>query len=151
MDKKNFKELFFRIAKKYDFVYNYGVLYFDKPKMILVLNLQKSNYSELYYCNIELGVRGWYNDEIKINKESFKSFSGPIRERAIGEFHHIFDLENDLTDTKREKLLIQFFEDRIAYLKTLMDDVNDLIKAKNERKIKIPEIGFNELLKLKEV
>lgn len=149
MDKKQFKELFYSTAKKYDFVYNYGNVYFDKPKMLLVLELQKSNYSELYYCNIKLGVRGWHSKQLVISKEVIKNPSGPFSERAKEEFYHAFDLENNLSDSKREILLNRFFTEQIAYLKSLMDNVNDLIDARESGKIYIHDVGFSELLKLK--
>ena len=58
METKEFKAMFGKIAKSNGFKFLYGGWYKESDDCIVVLELQRSNYSVLYYLNIKIYIRG---------------------------------------------------------------------------------------------
>jgi hypothetical protein len=112
MSNVEFKKMFGNLAKLHGFERAFGGWFRESDECILVLDLQRSNYSNLYYLNIKLYVRGMFTDEygeLKLDKGLVRSDVGHIFRREPKEFSTALDLENDLADTDREESLTKLF------------------------------------------
>jgi len=109
-----FKKMFGSVGKLHGFERLFGGWLRQSDECIVVLDLQRSNYSNLYYLNIKLYVRGIFASEygdVKLKKSMVKSDVGHIFRREPKEFSAAFDLENDLEEAERIDVLTKFFEE----------------------------------------
>ncbi len=116
------KKLFGKIAQDYGFERAYGGWFKESEECILVLDLQRSSYSNLYYLNIKILVQGafpeYYGGELRKSKELVKKYIGEVDRRAPSEFTAAFDLENLISDSKRKTIITELF---LSYLKTFAE------------------------------
>jgi hypothetical protein len=102
-DKKRFKDLFNEKAKHNGFFYAYGCWFKESNECILILELQKSNYSNLYYLNMKIFIQGANKRIYKINKDLIKNEIGHGFRRSDKEFDQYFNLDLDLEYHLREQ------------------------------------------------
>ena len=114
MDNKDFKKEFCTTAKKYGFRTAFGCCYKESSECLFVLELQKSNYSNLYYLNLKTYIQGVFGIRHTIHKDYLKKDMGDIFNRQPPEYSSIFDLEVDTPNEKRIKMLNAFFDDFIV-------------------------------------
>ena len=103
MDNKDFKKEFCTTAKKYGFRTAFGCCYKESSECLFVLELQKSNYSNLYYLNLKTYIQGVFGIRYTIHKDYLKKDMGDIFNRQPPEYSSIFDLEVDTPNEKRIK------------------------------------------------
>lgn len=111
MDKKEFKRQFGQIAISHGFDYLYSAWNKKSDKCMIILDLQKSNYSELYYLNIKVYIKGLFNEPYELSKSLIKHGVGDIFIRQPDEYSVAFDLESELSDVERIVLLEALFVD----------------------------------------
>jgi len=116
MDKVDFKGLFGNIAKQHGFERSFGGWFRDYSESIVVLDLQRSNYSNLYYLNIKIFIKGAFSDEyeereLKMHKRLVKTDGGHLFRREPKEFSPALNLENDLIENDRSDILSKLFTD----------------------------------------
>ena len=104
MDNKELKKVFCAIAKQYGFRTAFGCCYKESSECLLVLELQKSNYSNLFYLNLKTYIQGVFG----------KKYMGNVFNRPPSEYSSIFDLENNMSDEKRLRMLHAFFNEFIV-------------------------------------
>lgn len=84
METDDFKKIFGEIAKKNGFERAYEGWFKESPEVILVLDLQKSNFGNNYYLNVKLFVQGTFGNTYSKSKKLIKtdgaifSFDSPI-------------------------------------------------------------------------
>ena len=113
MDNKEFKKSFCAIAKQYSFKTAFGCCYKESSECLFVLELQKSNYSNLYYLNLKTYIKGVFGKEYVVHKDYLKKDMGNVFNRQPPQYSSIFDLEVEMSDEKRLELLNTFFYDFI--------------------------------------
>ena len=127
MEKSEFKKLFGSVAKQNGFVFQYGGWFKETPVCIVSLDLQRSNYSALYYLNIKIYIQGLLGNRYKISKELIKDI-GDVFRRHPPSYDEVFDLENEINEEKREFLLKSFFCD---FLSQMIHNLNNLDDVKS--------------------
>lgn len=114
MDNKELKKVFCAIAKQYGFRTAFGCCYKESSECLLVLELQKSNYSNLFYLNLKTYIQGVFGKKYTPCKECLKKYMGNVFNRPPSEYSSIFDLENNMSDEKRLRMLHAFFNEFIV-------------------------------------
>lgn len=112
MENKEFKKILSECAKKINFTFMHGGWFKESSECIIVLDLQRSNYSNYYYLNIKIYVQGAFGYFSK-SKELIKDV-GMISSIQPKKYDELFNLENDMLDEKRKCGLENFFQN---YLK----------------------------------
>jgi len=119
MNNKIFKKTFDQIATSYGLEKGDGGWYRENGETLITLNLQKSNYSNLYYLNVKTYIYGLLDLEYKPTKYWIVNHPGNVFIRQPNEYTQLFNLESDLSIQERESGLDSFFEDfLIPYIKT---------------------------------
>ena len=133
METKEFKAIFGKIAKDNGFKYLYGGWYKENEDCIIVLELQRSYYSRLYYLNIKIYIRGVFGEAENVNKYIIKNGMGHLFTRQPNEYSDCFDLETSLDDDVRRVRLEELFVNYINPLtkKALcIEKIKDLAEEK---------------------
>ena len=102
MEKKEFKKLFGDVAKSRGFHFIHGFWYIESEECIITLELQKSNYSDLYYLNIETFVHGLFGEHYVKNKALLRKV-GTVSLRPPSKYKNFLDLEviTDLQESRQ--------------------------------------------------
>jgi len=117
MNSKEFKNVFNDLAKSYDFEKAYSGWFKESPECIVVLDLQKSNFSNSYYLNIKIFVQGMLGNAYVKNKFLVKSDVGDIFIRQPDEYASVFDFNNAMEyDIRVEQLHLLFSEFIIPFI-----------------------------------
>ena len=116
METKEFKTMFGKIAKSNGFKLLYGGWYKESNDCIIALELQRSNYSILYYLNIKIYIRGAFGEAYTVNKYIIKNDTGHIFRRQPKEYDATFDLETNLDENTRKAMLEKLFETYVVPL-----------------------------------
>lgn len=112
METQLFKKTFAQIAKKNNFQTAFGGWYVQSGECILALQLQRSNFSSLYYLNIYIYIQGYYDTFFpSITKEIIRGKFKYFFRREDRKYSPFFDQENDLTDEIRTRQLDIFFKE----------------------------------------
>jgi len=109
MDAREFKLMFDSVSKNFGFAKNFGGWFKESSECIVVLDLQKSNYSNSYYLNIKVYIQGFFGVTYVMNKFLVKNDVGIVSTRSPKEYRDIFDLENQLENINREEKLHKLF------------------------------------------
>lgn len=138
---QEFKKIFTQVAKKYGLEKGDGGWYSESKETLVTLNLQKSNYSNLYYLNIKTYIHGIYNQEYEPNKYWIVNHPGIISTRQPNEYSYIFDLESTLSIIERENKLDIFFKDFLIPYISDSKSVKGILKLEKELNIYLfPEL-----------
>jgi len=148
MDTKAFKNMFDRIAVDHGFK-KLGALWFmESDEHIVTLDLQRSNYSKLYYLNIKVFIRGLFGRQCVASKELIKD-TGDIFRREPKEYSAAFDLDNTLTEIKRKQEIIDLFLSFLnVYCRAMLTkkSIKEYAKANPDQICLLPavrkELGF---------
>ena len=114
MDQKKFKKIICELACKCGFKSEFGGWFKASEESILVLNLQKSNFSNLFYLNIKIFMQGIRGNTYVISKELSMKEPGNIFRRQPKEYDVTFDLGSTLSDEQRIDNLESLFKSFIA-------------------------------------
>jgi hypothetical protein len=134
MDNAKFKEIFNQVLKSKDFIKKGNAWYKSTDECIVLLNLQHSNFSSLYYVNLASFIRK-HNYEEKYPKE----YSCHIRMRVpeIGEngekYSEILDLEMEMPDEMRESSLVNMILDYCLPNLTKLSSINGIKNLYKEK------------------
>lgn len=112
MDKKVFKNLFDEIAQKNGFERAFSVWFKEQDESMVVVDLQRSNYSHFYYVNINVYIQGFWGRTFKKGKDfNFGDGGAALSTRSPKEYDLALDLENKINDQGRKELLEKMFTD----------------------------------------
>lgn len=111
MNSKDFKIIFGEVAKFNDYESAFGGWYKKSTECIVVLELQKSSYSNSNYINIKVFIQNAFNSSYLPNKELINSSMGHISKQIRDK--DFLDINNSLDDEKRKQNIHQFFTDYI--------------------------------------
>ncbi|MCW3111002.1 MAG: hypothetical protein JWQ09_5508 [Segetibacter sp.] len=109
MKNAEFKKIFDNLAKINGFLSAFGGWFKESNECILVLDLQQSNYSNLYYLNIKIFIQGSFGRQYSKEKDLVKKKVGNIFIRQPIEYNNAFDLESSMNDDERRLLLENLF------------------------------------------
>ncbi len=109
MDSRIFKKTFGQMAVEQGFESEFGGWTKESNECILVLSLQKSNYSPSYYLNIKIYIHGLVKEKHVKNKELIMDLPGNFFRRQPKQFDAAFDLESPLSDHDRIRELEELF------------------------------------------
>ncbi len=88
--------------------------YKETPETIIVFNLQRSQWSPLYYVNLSVNFRGLSEDK---RPKSYQCHAS-LRAESIGEeTKEYLDLEKNMTESDRIKRIIQLLNKSLPILK----------------------------------
>jgi Domain of unknown function (DUF4304) len=113
MNSKEFKNLFGQMAKTNGFSSAFGGWYKQSEECIAVLELQKSNFGDVYLLNIKILIQGAFETDFKITKDLIKRPMGHIDESATPKYNSIFDFDEPMEDSVREEKLHDCFKNHI--------------------------------------
>ncbi len=114
MDKNVFKNLFDEIAQSNGFEKAFNMWFKEQNESLVSIDLQRSNFSALYYVNINIYIQGVWGKNFKKSKDlKFGSGGAVIFRQTPKEYDEALNLENSFTDLKRRELLQKMFSDFI--------------------------------------
>ena len=146
MDNKEFKKQLGDIIKSYDFKSAFGSWYKESDECIVVIRLQKSNYSNCYYLNIETFIQGAFGRKHSANRYLMKElYYGDVSQQITGS--PIFDLSKDvsMSDEERIKKLKTTFSDFVVpFTEQVLSKVG-IIKMFEEKRIYLTPAVRDEL------
>ena len=100
----------------------------------MVLELQKSSYSNFYYLNIKIYVQGYRGQQHVKNKDLVTRGTGNLSRRPPLEYDAPFDLENPMDDATRKKKLEELFIDFLTPFSNKALTKAGLLQLENEGK-----------------
>jgi hypothetical protein len=101
MNSKEYKTVFGNIAKSNGFERAFGGWFKESPECIIVLELQKSNYSDYYKLNFKIYVQGLFGNKYTINKDLIKKDMGHILSGEPLPYRKVLDFDEPMEDTLR--------------------------------------------------
>ena len=110
MESKDFKKMFGKIAKCHGFDSAYGGWFKHSNESLLILELQRSNFSDIFYLNIKIFIQGVFGKNYSISKDLVKNSMGQILRRPHPEYAILFNLQADLDDDQRKTRISDFFQ-----------------------------------------
>ncbi len=113
MENKDFKKMFGKNAILNGFDFLYGGWFKESDECILVLELQKSSFSNYYYLNYKIFIQGAFKQIYKKNKILVNNDMGDVLLRQPKEFNEAFKLSSGMTEIEREKIINNLFEEFI--------------------------------------
>lgn len=114
METSDFKKMFGEVSKENGFERAYEGWFRESPEVILVLDLQKSNFGNYYYLNIKLFIQGAFGNAYSKSKKLVKSDVGNIFLRQPDNYSNLLDLDAALEDSDRKNRLRKMFKDFIV-------------------------------------
>jgi hypothetical protein len=139
MDKVKIKAIFDQVLKNKGFIKKGNTWYSSSNECVVLLNLQHSNFSPLYYVNLASFIRK-HDDEEKYPRESICHIR--MRTPAIGEngekYAELLDLEANISDEKRETSLIDMIHDCCLPNLTKLSSIDGIKKLYEEK----PSLNF---------
>lgn len=96
----------------YGFETAFGGWFIESDECITTLNLQKSNFSNVFYLNIKIYVKGMFGNIYKKNKSLLKD-TGDVFRRQPKEYDYLFDLEDPIDDLLRSQKMNELFKNFI--------------------------------------
>lgn len=154
MKSTELKKIIGKILKDNNFVTLNGNWFKESDETIVVLNLQKSNFSDKYYLNIRIFIKGLFCNFSKMDKKWIKNQIGDVFLRAPKEFDYILDMENNIGLEERiekiqdlfNKFIVPFSSEAfsVAGIKSLYlkSQINLLPAVKEALKIEHPNLEF---------
>ena len=149
MTGKEFKSIFGKVAKKNGFIWDFGGWYRNCDYSLLVFDLQKSNFSNLYYLNIKVFIHGILGEKYDVSKYLIKYQPGSISTRGPKYVHEILDFENGMDDNKRIEGIEQIFDNYLILFSNqamTKDGIIEIIR-KQENIVVLPivrdKLGLN--------
>ena len=112
MDSKEFKKIFGEVAKANEFESAFGGWFRESAESIIVLELQKSSFSNSNYLNIKVFIQGAFERTYTPNKDLIKSSTGHITNQIRDK--EILDFDNSMNNEKRKEELEQLFSEFIV-------------------------------------
>lgn len=112
MDSKEFKKIFGEVAKSNGFKSAFGGWFKDSAESIVVLELQKSSFSNSSYLNIKVFIQGAFERTYTPNKDLIKSSIGHITNQIRDK--EILDFDTSMDDEERKGKLEQLFSEFIV-------------------------------------
>src|SRR5256885_6384060 len=103
MNSKEFIKVFDEVAKANGFEKSFGGWFLESPESIVVLDLQRSDYSDCYMLNIKIYVQGIFDNSYTKNKNLVKKDIGHIFRRQPAEFKEVLCLNAQIDDIERQK------------------------------------------------
>ena len=148
MNNNKFKSIFNKIAiKNNSFIYKYGGWFFESKNGIVLLDLQKSNYSNSYFLNIKIYINGVFDNLYDIEKKLIKD-TGNIFRREPLEFKSVFDLDSNLSESERKNELEKLFNNFIYPITEISKEIKSILEYAKTDEIYILPAVKEELLKL---
>lgn len=114
MNTREFKALFGDVAKAHGFAAAHGGWYQRLPAIVLILDLQRSNFGKYFELNLKFFVDGVSSQEAQVSKQRIKRESGDVFVRPPKGYRQAFDLESALTPTERKAAVESMFSNYIA-------------------------------------
>lgn len=114
METTAFKKMFDAIAKESGFERAYEGWFKEAPEIILVLDLQRSNFEKYYYLNIKLFIQGTFGNTYSKSKKLVKTDCGNIFLRQPDNYSSLLDLDTALEDNERKEGLMKMFSEFIT-------------------------------------
>lgn len=151
MTKQELKNTFFEVAKKYDFSKAHGGIYKDNHDTWVVLFLQKSNYSNRYYCIYNIYVKGVFDMYRTVSKDMFQCSIGDLGFDEPNWTKEIFNLENNLSDEKRFEQMELFFEKHVSSTYNKVATLEDILDLHKSKSLFLLPLVLLEIQKLKSV
>ena len=116
METKEFKAVFDTIARKSGFEKKYDGWFKESEECIIVLELQRSNFSRYYYLNIKCFIQGMFGNIYTKNKDLVKRGMGNVFTRQPNDYINVFDLEFSMTEEYRKSELERLFSEYVVPL-----------------------------------
>jgi len=114
METTDFKKMFGEVAKENGFERAYEGWFKESPEVIMVLDLQKSNFGSYYYLNIKLFIQGTFGNAYSKSKKLVKTDVGNIFLRQPDNYSNLLNLDDPLADNERKEGLKKMFNDFIV-------------------------------------
>jgi hypothetical protein len=106
--------MFDDVAQKNKFTKSFGGWFCQTDECIIVLDMQKSNFSNQFLLNIKIYIQGIFGNTYTPDKNLVKKDIGDVFRRQPNEFNDVFDFENALTDSKRKERMEELFNSFIV-------------------------------------
>lgn len=116
MESNDFKKLLDEVAKENGFEKAYEGWFKEFDEVILVLDLQKSNFGNNYYLNIKLYIQGAFGNVYVKSKKLVKIDGGDIFLRQPDNYSNLLDLDASLGNSERKAGIREMFNDFITPL-----------------------------------
>ncbi len=110
MEVKEFKKLFGTIAEENGFTAKFGGWFKESSDCIVALDLQRSNFSALYYLNVDIFIQKLFGESYVIGKKLLRN-PGTIFRRQPNDFDAALDLSALMSNPERKEKIEALFKD----------------------------------------
>jgi len=148
MDKKQFISIFGEIAKKHKLESAYGAYFKIFDEIIVVLELQKSNFGNYYYLNIKFFVQGAWGNSFFKSKALAKREMAQVFVRPSEEQLKLFDLDNEIEDELRKEEIEKLFTEFINPIINSAENRKGILKLYDEKKLDLHPPVLDEIRRL---
>jgi len=146
MNSKEFKVRFSESSRANGFDKAFGGWFKESSECIVVLDLQKSNFSDRYDLNIKIFVQGMFGNQYKQNKDLVKREIGNVFIREPKEYEDVFDFNLPFEDSKRIERLNDFFTEFLIPFTRLALSKSGIMSLAEKGKISLSPAVREELI-----
>jgi hypothetical protein len=147
MKPDEFKRLFGDVAVRFGLERAFGGWFVESSETIIVLELQKSNYSHAYYLNIKIYVQGLFGNQYRREKRLVKTDVGDVFTRTPAEYDEIFNLDSTIDVSDRIKLLYRLFSEYIQPIITLASTKSGILELDKKGQLHLLPAVMEALVK----
>jgi len=127
MSPATFREIFDAAAARSGLVKHRSIWRRDFPETTVVLQLQRSSSSSLYYLNIKVWLSGLTGRTL--TSQEMVTSSGDVFRREPVEMNAILDLESEVSDADRARKIEQAFPEILVPLIERLSTGSGLLRA----------------------
>ena len=148
MTSDEFKKIFGKVATEFGFERAFGGWFINSSETIVVLDLQRSNYSPIYYLNVKIYVQGLFGNKYRPEKKLVKTDVGNLFTRAPVEYEEAFDLDSGMDLVDRAEVLNRLFSEYIQPIAKSASTISGIWKLHKSKQIYLLPAVEQELVKL---
>lgn len=144
MKNKEFKKVFNSVAIVHGFSYLHSIWYAESKECILVLELEKSNFSNIYYLTLKIFIQSLKGETYGITKELRKEWGHVIRRQA-SEYDQFLDLDVPISIEARKQGLEDLFNNFILPFSERALSRQGILELAKDKKIVLSPVVEKEL------
>lgn len=126
----------------------FGGWYKESENVVITLDLQRSNYSALYYLNIKIYLKGAFGNSYEVTKYLIKNNIGNIFTRIPKEYVTFMNLDVDMDDHVRIMGIDNMFVNFVNPFAEQMLSFEDIVLMVNKDEVTLFPAVKQELDKL---
>ena len=145
MTKEQFKKTIHSTALKNGFDKSFGGWFKSSSECIIVLNLQRSNFSELFYLNIKIFVQGVFGIKYIPSKDLVNNDMGNMFRRPPNRFSDYLKFGEEVNSVEMNSFIEKMFTDFVIPFTNSALTKTGIKELYQKGEIAIPPVVVKEL------